>query len=84
MRIQGPTVRDGGMCRVERLLGALVAVVVWAGVWVVHADAADEGALAEGEGEGSEEVGGGDVNRGVVGCRGGAGGEGAGDDARID
>lgn len=76
--------RDRRVCRLERLGSALVAVVGRAGVGVVHADAADEGALAEGEGEGGEEVGGRDVDCGVVGGGGGATGERAGDGARVD
>lgn len=72
------------MCRLERLGGALVPVVGRTSVGVVHADAADEGALAEGEGEGGEEVGGGYVDCGVVGGSGSATGERAGDDACVD
>lgn len=50
----------------------------------VHGAAADEGALAGGVGEGGEEVGRGDVDRGVVGgCR-GAVAEGGGDAAGVD
>lgn len=64
--------------------GVFVAVVGWAGKWFVHADSADEGALAEGEGESGEEVGGGDVDGGVVGGCCGAVGEGARDDAVVD
>ena len=38
--------RDAGVCGGHAGFGALVAVVVGAGGWVVHAGAADEGALA--------------------------------------
>ena len=76
--------RDSGVCRFERLLRAFVAVVIGTGVRVVHADTADEGALAKVEGESREEVSGGDVDCCIVrGCS-GAVGESAGDDAGVD
>lgn len=75
---------DRGVRRFQRLFGTLVAVVVRAGVRIVHADSADEGALAEVEGECGEEIGRRDVDGGEVrGCCGTVG-EGAGDDTGID
>ena len=75
---------DRGVRRFQRLFGTLVAVVVRAGVRIVHADSADEGALAEVEGECGEEIGRRDVDGGVVGGCCGTVGEGAGDDAGVD
>lgn len=74
--------RDCGLGVSDALLGARVAVVVWREG--VHAAATDEGALAGGEAEVREQVGGGDGDGGVVGGCGGAVGEGAGDDAGVD
>lgn len=66
----------------DAFLGASIAVIVRCEG--VHAAAADEGALAGGEAEVREQVGGGDGDGGVVGGGGGAVGEGAGDDAGVD
>lgn len=81
--IDAPDVRDRRLGRGDRLLGRRVAVVSGAEARVVHADAADQGALAAAEAERGEEVGGGDVDGGVVGGAGGAVGEGAGDDSGV-
>jgi len=77
-------VLDRGVCRFQRLFSTLITVVVRAGVRIVHADSADEGALAKVEGECGEEIGRRDVDGGVVGGCGGTVGEGAGDDAGVD
>lgn len=66
--VDGVDVRNGDFCVGEGGFGGCVTVVVWGEVGV-HADAADEGALASGEADVGEEVGAGDVGRRVVcGC----------------
>lgn len=82
-RVDGADVVDGGAGAGEGLVGGLVAVVGRVHVAVVHADAADEGALAGGEAEVGEQVGGLDVEGGVVGGRRGAVGQRAADAARV-
>lgn len=74
--------RDCGLGVSNTLVGPSVAVVVRREG--IHAAAADEGALAGGEAEVREQVGGGDGDGGVVGGGGGAVGEGAGDAASVD
>lgn len=54
---------DGRFGRVESLVGGLVDIVGWALVGIIHADAADEGALAVRVTEGGESVGCRDVDR---------------------
>ena len=75
---------DTGLGLVDGDVGGLVAKIIGALFGTVHADAADEGALAAGEAEGGEEVGGGDVDGSEVGGAGGAICEGAGDDLVVD
>lgn len=75
---------DGGVGVLESRVGGFVAVVVLIDAFAVHAHAADEGALAGGVGERGEEVGGGDVDGGVVGCCRGAVAEERGDAAGVD
>lgn len=74
--------RDAGLAVADGRLGGLVAEVL--GAHAVHADAADEGALATSFAYVGEEVGGGDVEGGVVGAAGGAVAEGAAYDAVVD
>lgn len=82
--IDGVDVVDCGLCCVETLFGGLVNVVGWADIFVVHADAADEGALAVGMAECGEGVGGWDVDGCKVGCAGCAVGERASNDLVVD
>lgn len=74
---------DGGLGRGDRCVGRSVAVVFRAEGRVVHAHAADEGALAAHVAERREEVRRGDVDGGIVGSAGGAVGQGARDDAVV-
>lgn len=82
--VESADVGDCGFCSGEGGGCGFVAVVFWADSGVIHADAADEGALTLGVADCGEEVGGRDMDGCVVGSTGGAMGEGAGYDAIVD
>lgn len=69
---------------IKPLLGGLVDVVRWALIFVIHADTADEGALAVGVAEGCEGVGCWDMNGCKVRGARCAVGESASDDLIVD
>ena len=75
---------DTGLGLVDGDVGGFVAKVLRALLGTVHADAADEGALAAGMAEGGEEVSGGDVDGSEVGGTGSTVCEGAGDGLVVD
>ena len=75
---------DGLERRLERLLCRLVAVVVRVEGCRVHAHAPDEGALAQGQAQVRQQVGGGHVDGGKVGGRCGAVGQRAPHTGRVD
>ena len=83
-RVEGFDIGYCGLRCGDRGLGGCVVVVVWAKGLVVHADAADEGALAAGVAEEGEGIGCGDVDGCEVGGAGCAVGEGARDYLVVD
>lgn len=82
--VEGMDVSDCGFCGGEGGGRGFITVVGWAESWVIHADTADEGALAFCVTDCCKEVRGGDVDCCIVGGAGSAVREGTGYNVIVD